>query len=41
MEVVEVVADADRPPGTVVEEVRVGYTWRGKVFRFAQVKVAR
>jgi molecular chaperone GrpE len=41
MEVVEVVADTDRPPGTVVEEVRPGYTWRGKVFRFAQVKVAR
>jgi molecular chaperone GrpE len=41
MEVVEVVADTGRPPGTVVEEVRAGYTWRGKVFRFAQVKVAR
>ena len=41
MEVVEVVADAGRPPGTVVEVVRPGYLWRGKVFRFAQVKVAR
>jgi molecular chaperone GrpE len=41
MEVVEVVGDAGRPSGTVVEEVRPGYLWRGKVFRFAQVKVAR
>jgi molecular chaperone GrpE len=41
MEVVEVVGDSGRPPGSVVEEVRPGYLWRGKVFRFAQVKVAR
>jgi molecular chaperone GrpE len=41
MEVVEVVDDPDRPSGTVVEEVRPGYRWRGKPFRFAQVKVAR
>ena len=41
MEVVEVVGDAGRPSGAVVEEVRPGYLWRGKVFRFAQVKVAR
>jgi molecular chaperone GrpE len=40
MEVVEVVADAGRA-GQVVEEVRRGYLWRGRVFRFAQVKVAR
>jgi molecular chaperone GrpE len=41
MEVVEVVADTGRPPGTVVEEVRPGYRWRGKLVRYAQVKVAR
>ena len=41
MEVVEVVADSGAPPGTVVAEVRPGYQWRGKLFRFAQVKVAR
>jgi molecular chaperone GrpE len=41
MEVVEVVGDTGRPPGTVVEEVRPGYRWRGKLVRYAQVKVAR
>lgn len=41
MEVVEVVADTGRPPGTVVEEVRPGYRWRGQLVRYAQVKVAR
>lgn len=39
MEVVEVVEGG--PPGAVVEVVRAGYRWRGRVFRFAQVKVAR
>ena len=41
MEVLEVVADSERPSGEVVEEIRRGYLWHGKVFRFAQVKVAR
>jgi molecular chaperone GrpE len=41
MEVVEVVGDSGQPAGTVVEEVRPGYLWRGKLLRFAQVKVAR
>jgi molecular chaperone GrpE len=41
MEVVEVVGDTGLPSGTVVEDVRPGYLWRGKLFRFAQVKVAR
>lgn len=41
MEVMEVVADSDRPSGEVVEEVRRGYLWRGRVFRYAQVRVAR
>jgi molecular chaperone GrpE len=41
MEVVEAVDGNGRPSGTVVEEVRRGYRWHGKPFRFAQVKVAR
>jgi molecular chaperone GrpE len=41
MEVVEVVDAPDRPPGTVVEEVRPGYRRRGNLFRSAQVRVAR
>jgi molecular chaperone GrpE len=41
MEAVEVAGDTGRPAGEVVEEVRRGYRWRGVVFRFAQVKVAR
>jgi molecular chaperone GrpE len=41
MEAVEVAGDTGRPAGEVVEEVRRGYLWRGVVFRFAQVKVAR
>lgn len=41
MEAVEVVGDTGQPPGTVVEEVRPGYLWRGKPFRPAQVRVAR
>lgn len=41
MEVVEVVGDTGLAAGTVVEEVRPGYYWRGAVLRFAQVKVAR
>ena len=41
MEVVAVVADSGRPSGEVVEEVRRGYLWRGRVFRYAQVSVAK
>ena len=41
MEAVEVVGDSGQPPGTVLEVVRPGYRWSGKLFRFAQVKVAR
>ncbi|OWK45031.1 hypothetical protein FRUB_01362 [Fimbriiglobus ruber] len=41
MEVLEVLTDPDQPSGTVAEEVRRGYRWRGKLFRFAQVKVVR
>jgi molecular chaperone GrpE len=41
MEVVEAVADSGRPSGEVVEEVRRGYLWNGRVFRYAQVRVAK
>ncbi|MBX9584028.1 MAG: nucleotide exchange factor GrpE [Gemmataceae bacterium] len=41
MEAVEVAGDTGEPAGTVVEEVRPGYLWRGQPFRPAQVKVAR
>lgn len=41
MEVLEVVTDSGRPSGEVVGEVRRGYLWRDRVFRFAQVRVAK
>jgi molecular chaperone GrpE len=41
MEVLEVVLNSDRPSGEVVEEVRRGYLWGGRVFRYAQVRVAK
>lgn len=41
MEVLDVVIDSGRPSGEVVEEVRRGYLWRGRVFRYAQVRVAK
>ncbi len=41
MEVVEVAWDTGRPANEVVEEVRPGYLWRGRVFRYAQVRVAK
>jgi len=41
MEVVEVVATAERPASEVVGEMRRGYLWHGRVFRFAQVSVAK
>jgi molecular chaperone GrpE len=41
MEVLEVVIDSERPSGEVVGEVRRGYLWRDRVFRFAQVRVAK
>ncbi len=41
MEALEVVADNGRSPGEVVDEVRRGYLRRGRVFRFAQVRVAK
>ncbi len=41
MEVVEVVVEPGRTRAEVIEEARRGYRWRGRVFRFAQVRVAR
>ena len=41
MEVVATVADTGRPAGEVIEEVRRGYRWHGRIFRYAQVSVAK
>ena len=41
MTVVEVVDDPLRPPGLVVEEMRPGYYWKDKVFRFAEVRAVQ
>jgi len=41
MEVVAAAADTGRSPGEVIEEVRRGYRWHGRVFRYAQVSVAK
>ena len=42
MTVIEVVeAEDHHAPGTVVEEIRPGYRWNGKVIRFAEVRAAR
>ncbi len=41
MEVVEVVKDPSRSSSVVLEDVRAGYLWREKLFRVAQVRVAR
>jgi len=41
MNVVEVVDRRDQPPGTVVKELRRGYTWRGRVIRYAEVQAVR
>ena len=38
MTVIEVVDLPDQEPGTVARELRRGYTWRGRVFRFAEVQ---
>jgi molecular chaperone GrpE len=41
MEVVEAVVDSGRSSGEVIEELRRGYLWQGRVFRYAQVRVAK
>jgi molecular chaperone GrpE len=40
MTVIDVVEDPEHTPGHVVEELRPGYTWRGRVLRFAEVRAA-
>jgi molecular chaperone GrpE (heat shock protein) len=39
--VVDVVDDAQLPPETVVEEVRVGYVWQDKTIRIAEVRATK
>jgi molecular chaperone GrpE len=41
MEVLEAVTGSGLPSGEVLEEIRRGYLWDGRVFRCAQVRVAR
>jgi len=41
MEALEAVSGSGRPAGEVIEEVRRGYRQRGRVLRFALVRVAR
>lgn len=41
MTAVDVERNADAPDGTVVEVYRAGYEWHGRVYRPAEVKVAR
>lgn len=41
MTVVEVVEAPGQSSGTVLDEVRRGYTWRGRVLRFAEVRAVR
>lgn len=41
MTVVELVDDPQAAPETVVEEIRPGYSWRGQVLRFAEVRAVR
>jgi molecular chaperone GrpE len=41
MTVVEVVEAPGHAAGTVLDEVRRGYTWRGRVLRFAEVRAVR
>ena len=38
MTVIDLVDDPASEPETVVEEVRPGYVWRGRVVRFAEVR---
>jgi molecular chaperone GrpE len=41
MTVLEVVDLPDHRPGTVVKELRRGYTWRGRLIRYAEVQAVR
>jgi molecular chaperone GrpE len=41
MEALAVVTETNRSAAEVVEEIRRGYSWRGKIFRVAQVSVSK
>ncbi|MGC8643987.1 MAG: nucleotide exchange factor GrpE [Isosphaeraceae bacterium] len=41
MIVIEITEAQDLPPQTVIEELRRGYTWKGRVLRLAEVKAVR
>jgi hypothetical protein len=41
MTVIEVVDEPRNRPGTVVKELRRGYTWKGRLIRCAEVQAAR
>jgi molecular chaperone GrpE len=41
MIVVEVVHDPDRPNNIVIEELRRGYLWKGRVLRYAEVRACK
>lgn len=41
MNVVDVLEDPERAPGTVVDELRPGYYWNDKILRFAEVRAVR
>ncbi len=38
MTVLEVIDDPSRPPGTVARELRRGFTWKGRLLRYAEVQ---
>ena len=40
-EALRVVRDEGRPNTEVVQEIRRGYLWHGRLFRYAQVRVAK
>jgi molecular chaperone GrpE len=41
MTVLEVVEKSGDPPGTVTKELRRGYTWQGRLLRYAEVQAVR
>jgi molecular chaperone GrpE len=41
MEAVEAVAGSGQTPGLVLDEVQRGYLWKGRIFRYARVRVAK
>jgi len=41
MNVIDVVDDPRYRPGTVVKELRRGYTWKGRLIRYAEVQAVR